>query len=730
MSDSCCGPSETEKRPAAPRGRIVELPLAAPGATATAADDGCSCCAPAAPSSRTATTDACGCAVAPAPARTRTIVDACGCEVEVPELGSDVQRLREVREIQLAAVSGVLLAGGLALGAAGAGAAGTVAEVGALVAGGLTFIPQSARALLRGRLSVGTLMMVAAIGAVLLGELAEAATLAFLFSISEALESYAMTRTRQGLRALMDLVPDRATVRRGGTELTVDPAELMVGDVLVVRPGERLATDGTVRTGRSALDQSAITGESMPVERGPGDGVFAVSINGSGVLEVDVTARAGENSLARVVRIVEEAQDRKGASQRLADRVARPLIPGVFVVAFLIALIGSLATGDTSEWIDRALVVLVAASPCAFAIAVPVTVVSAIGAATRSGVLIKGGAALEALASVRTVALDKTGTLTRNEPRVIERLAAAGADKDDLLRVAAALEARSDHPLAAAILDAAPDEVAAADDVEAVAGSGLIGRLDGQDARLGRPGFVDPDQLEPEVRRLQGAGATVVLVEHDGRLLGAIAVRDELRPEAPEAVALLGRAGIREVAMLTGDNRATAEALGSAAGIAAVHAELLPEDKLTVVERLQRERPVAMVGDGINDAPALATARVGIAMGAVGSDVAIETADVALMGTDLRALPDTLVHSRRAGRIMKQNLALSALILLSLVPLAGTGVMGLAAVVAVHELAELLVIGNGVRAARRSAFRDRDRQAQDPVPGPGRVQEREPAGVT
>ncbi|MEV4419552.1 HAD-IC family P-type ATPase, partial [Patulibacter sp. NPDC049589] len=336
MSDGCCGGPPPERT-----GPLLELQMAAPEASA----DECACCAP--------------------PVGTRTIVDACGCEIEVPDPTAPVQRLHEVREIRLAAISGTLLAAGLVLHAAGAGTIGTVLEVLALIAGGLTFIPQSARALLRGRLSVGTLMMIAAVGAVLLGELAEAATLAFLFSISEALESYAMTRTRQGLRALMDLVPDRATVRRDGVEQAVDPVELRVGDVLVVRPGERITTDGTIRTGRSALDLSAITGESVPAERGPGDDVFAAAINGSGVLEVEVTAHAGENSLARVVRIVEEAQERKGASQRLADRVARPLVPGVLVVALLIAVVGSLVSGDPSEWIDRALVVLVAASPCA-----------------------------------------------------------------------------------------------------------------------------------------------------------------------------------------------------------------------------------------------------------------------------------------------------------------------------------------------------------------------------
>jgi cation-transporting ATPase G len=677
MSDACCGGPEKD-RP------TTTGPLLAMAGSPPPETDTCGCCAPA----------------APAALRTKTITDACGCEIEVPVDGAPVPKLHEVREIQLAAVSGVLLAAGIAVGG---GAVGTVLEALAFVAGGLTFIPDSARALLRGKLSVGTLMMIAAIGAILLGELAEAATLAFLFAISEALESYALTRTRQGLRALMDLVPDRATVRRDGRELDVDPAELFVGDLLIVKAGERVATDGTIRTGRSALDQSAITGESLPVERGPGDEIFAAAINGGGAFEVQVTARAGENSLARVVRIVEEAQDRKGAGQRLADRVARPLVPGVLVVAFLVAVIGSLVSGDPGEWINRALVVLVAASPCAFAIAVPITVVSAIGAATRSGVLIKGGAALEALASVRTVALDKTGTLTRNQPAVIETLTVEGTTADEVLAVAAALEGRSDHPLAAAIL-AATEETAAAEDVQNVAGSGLTGTIDGSWARLGRPGFIDAGPVARDVNRLQEQGATVVLVEQDGRTIGAVAVRDELRPEAAEAVALLRTVGVRQVTMLTGDNTATARALAAQAGIDDVRAELLPEDKLTAVQDLSTKAPVAMVGDGINDAPALASARVGIAMGAVGSDVAIETADVALMGTDLWALPDAIGHARRADRIMRQNLALSAAILLTLVPLAALGILGLATVVAAHELAELLVIANGVRAARRNAF--------------------------
>jgi cation-transporting ATPase G len=641
------------------------------------------------------------------------------------------QRLRDVREIQLSVLAGVTLAVGLAASTADLDALALGGYVAALLAGGMTFIPQAARGLLRGRLSVGTLMAIAAIGAVILGERGEAATLAFLFSISEALESYALTKTRRGLRALLDLVPARATVFRDGDEVTVAPDELTVGDRLLVRPGERVATDGVIRSGRSALDFSAITGESVPVERGPSEEVFAAAINGGAALEVEVTSRTVDNSLARIVQIVEAAQERKGRSQRLAARIAQPLVPGVMVAAFLVAVVGSLL-GDPGTWIGRSLVVLVAAAPCAFAISVPVTVVAAIGAATRSGVLIKGGAALEALAGVRAVALDKTGTLTRNRAQVIDTVSANGATPDELLTLAAALERRSEHPLAQAILAAAPDG-ATAEHVEAVPGNGLVGRVDGCELRLGRPGFIEPDGLEAQVRQLQGNGATVVLVECDGETLGAIAVRDELRPDGPAAVQSLHAIGMR-TAMLTGDNERTARALGERAGIDDVYAELLPTDKVTAVERLQQERHVAMVGDGINDAPALASADVGIAMGAMGTDVAIEAADVALMGDDLRHLPDTLVHARRAGRIMRQNLLLSGGILLTLIPLAATGVLGLAAVVAVHELAEVVVIANGVRAGRRGAFRDHgsldhdEHSRKQPAPAP-RVAKRAPLPV-
>lgn len=627
---------------------------------------------------------------------------ACGCSDEEPNSAATESRepeaIWQVSELQFAAIAGVFLLA--ALGAHVAGAAPAVVitlNAVALLLGAWTFVPATLRRLLKLQIGVGTLMTIAAVGAVVLGEVAEAAILAFLYSISEGLEEYALARTRRGLRALLALVPSEALVVRDGQQVVVAPPDLIIGDTLVVRPGERVATDGTIHSGRSTLDVSALTGESMPVEAAVGDAVLAGSINGTGLLEITVTTTAADNSLARIVRIVEAEQSRKGQAQRLADRIAKPLVPGIMILAALIAILGSLLA-DPHVWLSRALVVLVAASPCALAIAVPVTVVAAIGAASRMGVLVKGGAALEGLGRIRAIALDKTGTLTRNAPEVVEVAVAEGATRAEVLRVAAALEAGSQHPLAAAILAACPSRARAAG-VHSVVGSGLEGAFEGSEVRLGRPGWIPGEELLGPVEAMQASGATAVLVERDGQLLGAIAVRDELRPEATEVVTGLRERGYA-VAMLTGDNARTANALAATAGIESVHAELLPEDKADIIHRLQVQAPTAMVGDGVNDAPALASADIGIAMGAAGSDVAIETADVALMGEDLRNLPLALAHARRARRIMLQNVGLSLLLISVLIPIAALGMLGLAAVVLVHELAEVLVILNGVRAGQ------------------------------
>ncbi|OZD68935.1 cadmium-translocating P-type ATPase [Rhodococcus sp. 06-1059B-a] len=624
--------------------------------------------------------------------------DACCGPAPTPSPTDDrPQKLWQVRELQLATAAAVILIASWVLGRTGAD---TVEAVGGLVAAAVaaaTFVPATMKNLRHGRIGVGTLMTIALVGAIALGHIPEAAMLGILFSIAEGLEEHAVTKTRRGLRALLALVPPTVSIIRGGVESTVPPDKIVVGDLMVLRPGERAATDGTIARGSTNLDLSVITGESVPVEARVGDEVHAGAINGGGAIEITVTAPASKSSLARIVHIVEQAQNRKGSGQRLADRIARPLVPSIMIFATLVAAIGAIF-GDPMLWLERALVVLVAASPCALAISVPLSVVAAIGAASRTGALIKGGAAVEELGRIRVVALDKTGTLTAGRPEVIDVVTATGISRADALATAAALEARSEHPLARAILASTPTVVAAAD-VTAIAGHGLTGTLDGAAVRLGKPSWFDTDMYAADITRLQNAGATVVLVERAGTVIAAIAVRDELRPEAAEAVRQLTALGI-DTAMLTGDNTLTAHALAARAGITTVHADLLPEDKAALLADIAAGSEIAMVGDGINDAPALATADVGIAMGAMGTDVAIETADVALMGEDLRHLPQVLAHARRARGIMVQNIALSIAIIGILVPLAATGILSLATVVIVHELAEVLVIANAIRAAR------------------------------
>ncbi|WP_354476524.1 cation-translocating P-type ATPase [Marisediminicola sp. UYEF4] len=643
--------------------------------------------------------------------------DACGCSdesapTEYAEESEKTVGFWQVSEIRTAAVSGALLLAAWIAGLVGGPEVLTLPlEIAALLVAAWTFVPSTLRRLVKGKIGVGTLMTIAAAGAVALGQVEEAATLAFLYAISEGLEEYSLEKTRRGLRALLDLVPAEATVLRDGIEVTVAPSELAPGDRMVIRPGERLATDGRIITGRTSLDTSALTGESVPVEAGPGTEVFAGSINGTGPLEVEVTSTAENNSLAKIVHIVEAEQSRKGPGQRLADSIASKLVPGILIAAALIIVYGFIV-GEPLLWFNRALVVLVAASPCALAISVPVTVVASVGAASRMGVLIKGGSALETLGKIRTIALDKTGTLTRNKPAVIDVAATGSATRDSVLALAAGLESRSEHPLARAILAATPDR-ASVTDVDTVPGSGLEGRLEGRRVRLGRPGWIDAGRLAADVERMQRAGATAVLIEDDGQVIGAIAVRDELRPEAREVIARLSASGYT-TAMLTGDNLITATALGEAAGITEVHAELRPEDKAEIVRMLKARQPTAMVGDGVNDAPALATADAGIAMGAMGTDVAIETADIALMGEDLNHLPQVLDHARRTRSIMLQNVGLSLLLIAALIPLALFGILSLAAVVLIHELAEIVVIANGVRAGRLS--RTTTLQAARPAP--------------
>lgn len=653
--------------------------------------------------------ECCGPAKPTTPEAPPVIEDAC-CGTTAPTDSSETLELEEPtpwwrdRALLLPIASGALWVVGMLLNWAGLETVGLTVHVLALLAGAWTFVPGTVRRLVQGRgqgrLGVGLLMTIAALGAVLLGHIGEAAALAFLFSLAEALEDRSMDRAKQGLRALLSLIPETARISRPGRPETVAAAEVRTGDVLLLGAGDKVATDGVIASGRSWVDTSAITGESIPVEVGPGDEVHAGSVNGAGTLSLRASADGRDNSLTQIVRLVEQAHAAKGERARLADRIARPLVPVVLVVAALVALIGSLA-GDPGTWIQRALVVLVAASPCALAIAVPVTVISSIGAASKLGVVIKSGAAFEQLGTIRTVALDKTGTLTRNEPRVVNVATAGGHRREAVLAVAAALESASTHPLATAVIAAAETTVDAAD-VHEIAGHGITGDMHGRAIRVGSPRWIAPGELEPRIHEMASHGMSIVMIEEDGRVIGALGIRDELRPEAAETVAALHAQGIRTV-MLTGDNILTARAIAAEAGIDDVHAEQLPADKAAHIRRLSEQAPTAMIGDGINDAPALASATVGIAMGATGTAAAVESADVAFTGTDLRQIPAALAHARRGRRLMTGNIALALVIIVVLFPLALFGVLGLAAVVLVHEVAEVVVIANGMRAARTQA---------------------------
>ncbi|GGC57423.1 cation-translocating P-type ATPase [Hoyosella rhizosphaerae] len=600
----------------------------------------------------------------------------------------DITRTREIQAAIAAAIalSIAWITGSLAL------------ELVAVAIGACTFVPRALWRLRIPTIGVGTLMTIAVIGALSLGAFTEAALLGVLFSLAEGLERFAITRTHKGVRALLALVPTAVPVVRNGREVTVEPHELVVGDTMILKPGSRSATDGTVTTGTTTLDLSAITGESMPLEATPGTPVPAGAINGDSAIEVSVTTLAQDSTLARIVALVEAAQHNKGTGQRLADRIASPLVPGILIFATIIASVGSLL-GDPRVWIERALIVLVAASPCALAISVPLTIVAAVGAAARNGALIKSGAALEQLGRISTVAIDKTGTLTLNNPQIVAMNSSAGWTDEEVISAAAAVELRSQHPLSRAI--AAGVSPRPAEDVTTLPGRGIVGTVQSQEVRVGNPRWIAPQgsPFDEFVHTWEESGATVVLVEINQRVIGAIAVRDELRSEASEAMRELDELKISTV-MLSGDNKRTANALAQQSGIRTAYAELLPEDKVSHVATLQADRHVAMVGDGINDAPALATASVGIAMGALGTDVAIEAADVTLLGDDLRHLPQLLRHARRARRIMLFNIGASLAIIATLIPLAATGLVSFAAVIVIHEVAEVLVILSALTAAK------------------------------
>ncbi len=577
-----------------------------------------------------------------------------------------------------------------------------------IVAGLLMVLPKAWRALVSLRPDMNLLMSVAVIGAVLIGEWFEGATVAFLFSFSLLLESWSVGRARRAIASLMDLSPPTAHLRdEFGMINDVEPAAVPVDSTVIVRPGEKIPLDGRVISGLSSVNQAPITGESVPVEKESGDNVFAGTINGDGLLEIETTKAADDTTLARIIKMVGDAGSKRAPSEKWVEKFAAVYTPAVMIVALLMLLIPPMAFGgEWSVWLYRSLVLLVIACPCALVISTPVSVVAALAAAARNGVLIKGGIFIELPAQLKAIAMDKTGTLTQGAPKVVDVVPMNGHDEDELLMRAGALELNSNHPLARAIVDEAKRrdlEIAPADNFETIQGKGAAGVIDGKPFWLGSHRYLEQrGQETPEVHELlehmQEAGRTVVVIGNDEHVCGFITLADAIREETKEAIRQLHEAGVETVVMLTGDNEGTAKAIAAEAGIDEVHAELLPEDKVANVERLVEQHEfVAMIGDGVNDAPALARASLGLAMGAAGSDAAIETADIALMSDDLSRLPWLIHHSRRTLKIIHQNIAFSLAVKALFVILTFAGFASLWAAIAADMGASLLVIGNGLR---------------------------------
>ncbi len=630
----------------------------------------------------------------------------------------------------LAALSGAAMAAGFAahatlaggvLAALGAGelAASAVAlplparllYLVAVVAGGWLVAPKAWAALRRARPDMHLLMTIAVAGALGIGEWLEAATVAFLFALSLALEGWSVGRARRAVEALLELAPPLVRVRRPDGSLAELPAaEAAVRSRFVVRPGERLALDGVVVAGVSEVDQSPLTGESLPVAKQPGDEVFAGSINGRGALEVESTRAASETTLARILRSVEEARSRRSPSERWVERFARIYTPLVFALALVVGLGWPLAgLASWGDGIYRGLALLVIGCPCALVVATPVSVVASLAAAARHGVLIKGGRYVEEPARVVTVAMDKTGTLTRGRPAVTGIVPLSGHDEDGLVARAAALEAHSEHALAHAIRDEATRRglaAAAAEGFAILPGRGAEGSIGGRRFWIGSHRMLEErgqetPEIHARIEALAAGGATIVVVGNETHVCGLIALADEIRPEARRLVGELHAAGVRRVVMLTGDHRPTAERVAAVCGIDEVQAELLPAEKLEAIERLvARDRHVAMVGDGVNDAPALARATVGVAMGAAGTDAAIETADVALLSDDLSRLPWLIRHSRRTLATIRANAAFALAIKAVFVAFALGGMATLWGAIAADMGATLLVIANALRLLR------------------------------
>jgi Zn2+/Cd2+-exporting ATPase len=591
------------------------------------------------------------------------------------------------------------------------------------LAGGFYGAKTAIESLLQRRIDVDMLMVLAALGAATINQWHEGAILLFLFSLSNVLQDYAIGRSRQAIKSLMKLYPEEAKVRRGDSVETVPASEIQVGEIVLIEPGERIPVDGAVRKGRSAIDESSITGESMPVEKGIGDKVFAGTLNQQGVLDVEATQPASNTTLARIIKMVEEAQDTKAPTERFLERFEQ-----VYATLIIASILLFIIVPPLVGWVDDfephfylAMVLMTVASPCALVISTPAAFISAIAAAARVGVLFKGGAYIEQMATVKAITFDKTGTLTAGKPEVTDVVSCCELAEDQLLTVAATVEARSEHPLARAIVAEAEKrdlKLGDVQDFEAVTGMGIVSKVDGRVVRLGSIKYLKernplPPKLNEVFGQLETQGKTVIGVVREGQCeecgaceygqerdcdwMGVIAMADQIRPEAKAVIAGLKRAGIEEVAMLTGDNPRVAHTIAHELGIDRVYAGLLPEDKVRILNEIQAETgPVAMVGDGVNDAPALATAAVGIAMGAAGTDVALETADVVLMGDKLELIGYALKLSKKARRVVWQNIAFSIAVIIMLIAGALFVSLPLPLGVLGHEGSTVIVVLNGL----------------------------------
>ena len=556
------------------------------------------------------------------------------------------------------------------------------------------------------------LMVMAATGAALLGEFAEGALLLFLFSLGHALEERALDRARAAIRALADLTPKTALVKRNGTETELPIEQLQLDDVVIVRPGVRVPVDGTVIAGQSGVDQSPVTGESVPVDKAPDDKVFAGSINGEGALEVRVTRLAKDSTLARVMKMVEEAQSQKSPTQQIVERFERVFVPAVLIVTALVIVVPPLFGVPFGVSFLRAMTLLVAASPCALALGTPAAILAGVAQAARNGVLVKGGAHLENLGRLKAIAFDKTGTITHGRPEVTNVMKLADSRSrtltaDELLAFAAAVESRSGHPLAQAVVRASQAKglsLPATGGVESITGRGLRSSIDGKPVLIGNFKLMDEsnvvvsEEAKRQAEALQADGKTIMAVALDSQLIGLIGLADTLRADAAPALAALKRIGVERTIMLTGDNARVAAAIAKQAGLTDLRADLMPEDKVTAIRELDKTFDhVAMIGDGVNDAPALANATVGIAMGGAGTDVALETADVALMADDLSKLPFAVGLGRATRAVITQNLVISLGVIAFLIVTSLFGLAGIGVAIVFHEGSTLVVVLNALR---------------------------------